>query len=210
PTLTNLDICRTVVELYICPSDPSEKTLTGGNNVVYPNWCWEASTACSQSGIAITTYKGINGRTFDATAASVPVPQAMYDRRMGYLRQPTDRPYNRIMQMKDVLDGTSNTLIVGEISPAWQAWGFWAGWHSPITTAYPINYLRNVYHSREARIAATHGWPQGFSASSFHPGGAQFLMVDASVHFISETVNFTEYQQLADPDDGLPVGGFNY
>ena len=35
------------------------------------------------------------------------------------------------------------------------------------------------------------------------------VMGDGSVHFLSESVNLPVYQQLVDPDDGLPVGGFN-
>ena len=40
----------------------------------------------------------------------------------------------------------------------------------------------------------------GFASS--HSGGAQFLMLDSSVRFISENINSEELQQLADRADG--------
>jgi prepilin-type processing-associated H-X9-DG protein len=44
----------------------------------------------------------------------------------------------------------------------------------------------------------------GFASS--HSGGAQFLMLDSSVRFISENINPLEFQQLADrADGGSPV-----
>ena len=114
----------------------------------------------------------------------------------------------RTMAIKDVIDGTSNVLFVGENSPGWNAWQHWAGWHSPMTTQYPINHASRKWGSPQVRVTSHHGWTEGFGANSFHPGGAQFLLVDGSVHFLGETINFANYQRLGDPDDGLPVGGF--
>jgi hypothetical protein len=40
---------------------------------------------------------------------------------------------------------------------------------------------------------------------SFHPGGAQFTLGDASVRFIPETVNATVYMALGGRNDGVPA-----
>lgn len=205
---TNLDLCLSVFPVFICPSDPTPSKLSGGNNVIYPNWCWPAmNSGCPQTGVGIASYKGINGLGYDLTSTASAVPQAMFDRRMYLDYQPSDRPYNRVIGIRDVTDGTSNVLFVGEISPAWYAWGAWSDGADEITTGFPINASLRTYGSPQARVNATHGWQSGFAASSWHVGGAQFLSVDGSVHFLSENINFTSYQQLADPDDGLPIGG---
>lgn len=53
----------------------------------------------------------------------------------------------------------------------------------------------------------------GFTFSSFHPGGAQFAFVDSSVHFIAKSNNcrtssLGTSQELGDRSDGQTVGEF--
>lgn len=122
--------------------------------------------------------------------------------------QPTDAPSNMILRDRDITDGMSNTLAIGEASPSFNAWGSWASWHAPMSTGQPINYAKRLWKNQSGRLAANnHGWTDGMAASSFHEGGAHFLLVDGSVHFISDSKDFPTYQQSAHPQDGLPAGG---
>jgi hypothetical protein len=69
-------------------------------------------------------------------------------------------------------------------------------------------------------LAAAHAPINGFDATqvgydfasaafgSFHTGGCQFVLGDGSVHFLSETMDHSTYQQLAVRADGQPVGGY--
>jgi prepilin-type processing-associated H-X9-DG protein len=42
-----------------------------------------------------------------------------------------------------------------------------------------------------------------------HLGGAQFLFVDGTVHFLSQNIDHARtYQRLGGRSDGLPVGQF--
>ncbi|WP_417393109.1 DUF1559 domain-containing protein [Gimesia sp.] len=210
----NLEVAQTPLNLYHCPSDPSGNNVSGGN-MVWSNWCFPATCpAASRNNIAVTTYKGVDGRAFDQTLAASPMPHGMFDRRMGLQASGGGGSLvtpNRTMKMRDVLDGTSNVLFVGENSPGFHAWSSWAAWHSPMTTAYPINHPFAVWGNAQTRIGSgAHGWVDGFAASSYHEGGAHFLLVDGSVHFFSENMDFLTYQQLGHPQDGLPVGGFSY
>ena len=49
---------------------------------------------------------------------------------------------------------------------------------------------------------------QGRTFGSMHKGGAQFVMVDGSVQFISENINLGTYQNLAIRNDGQVLGEF--
>ncbi|QDT96062.1 DUF1559 domain-containing protein [Gimesia aquarii] len=207
----NLDVAQTPMSLYRCPSDPTLPRVSGGNQV-WSNWCFPAScTSASRNNIAVTTYKGVDGRGYDQTLAASPMPHGMFDRRMGLVASGGGGSLvtpNRTIRMRDVVDGTSNVLFVGENSPGFHAWSSWAAWHSPMTTAFPINHPWTVWNSAQARISSgAHGWIPGFASSSYHEGGAHFMMVDGSVHFLSENMDFLTYQQLGNPQDGLPLGG---
>ncbi|MCS5630418.1 MAG: DUF1559 domain-containing protein, partial [Pirellulaceae bacterium] len=45
---------------------------------------------------------------------------------------------------------------------------------------------------------------QGFK--SRHKGGAQFVLVDGSVQFLSENIDYVTYNRLGDRRDGGPLG----
>ena len=79
----NLEVARTPLPVYRCPSDPTDNQVSGGNQV-WSNWCYPASCpTSSRDNIAITTYKGVDGRGYDLTSAASPMPHGMFDRRMG-------------------------------------------------------------------------------------------------------------------------------
>jgi hypothetical protein len=82
--------------------------------------------------------------------------------------------------LREITDGSSNTLIVGEVT------GANIPWTAPM----------------DVEIAAhpTVGDPQGFS--SHHPGGAQFLGADGAVHFVSETIDPGTLTLLFERNDG--------
>jgi hypothetical protein len=42
---------------------------------------------------------------------------------------------------------------------------------------------------------------------SDHPGGAQFVLCDASVAFLSDSVNYLLYQQMGSRNDAEPLAG---
>ena len=44
--------------------------------------------------------------------------------------------------------------------------------------------------------------------SSWHPGGANFVFGDGSVHFITESIDLNTYWRLGDRADGYVVGDF--
>ncbi len=109
-----------------------------------------------------------------------------------------------------ITDGQSITIAVGEMRPkcSWHARDGWmhidAMWFA--TTA-PINYPtcpgEPSYNATSCNNEADWGTAQGFK--SLHTGGANFVMCDGSVHFISEAIDYTTYQRLGDRRDGQAI-----
>ncbi len=104
------------------------------------------------------------------------------------------------LQLKEITDGTSKTLMIGEgiveqdfESAAYFAMSNWA------TCGMPLNYWIENY-TYETRGAAT--WPETRGFKSMHPGGAQFVMADGSVQYITEGIDHRVYRGLATRDGG--------
>jgi len=113
------------------------------------------------------------------------------------------------VQFKDITDGLSTTLMVGEITfddarTGYRAWtrgcnlldlSACAGCKNvanPIN-AIPFNGANNF---------------NDMSFGSNHPGGCQFLFADGSTHFIKDVVEMNVYKALASRNGGEVVGEY--
>ncbi len=100
-------------------------------------------------------------------------------------------------KFKQVTDGLSKTFLVGETLPEQCAYqGAYAPNFSLAGTQIPLNLL-----------TATCPAPPGCHATgcgfkSPHPGGVHFAMVDASVQFVNENIDYRIYNEL-----GTRAGG---
>jgi prepilin-type N-terminal cleavage/methylation domain-containing protein/prepilin-type processing-associated H-X9-DG protein len=116
--------------------------------------------------------------------------------------------------MHDVIDGTSTTILMGEIRPVCgvytnKSWvsedALWVSTFGPIN--FPTCPGEPGYSSAAGCNSQTsHPTSQGFK--SRHPGGAQFLLCDGSVRFIIQTIPWDTYQRLGGRRDRQPVGDF--
>jgi prepilin-type processing-associated H-X9-DG protein len=94
---------------------------------------------------------------------------------------------------KQVTDGLSNTFLLGEVLPENCVYqGQWAPNFSMAGTSQPLNSF--VEPKCDPAAAACHTTKCGFTSA--HPGGAHFAMVDASVHFINDTIDHVLYNNL--------------
>ncbi|EAQ78045.1 DUF1559 domain-containing protein [Blastopirellula marina] len=188
-TVTNSVFQNLPNEAYQCPSFPRETLRLLQNN-----------------------YFGVMGGVgADGSVARQTSPYEIYDN--GLLFQ------NSATGMRDITDGTTNTVIIGESidqylgdnsTPTHHGWAQGARTHSTVN-----GYLNNVAATKNpinrAKDLATAGvhphviWQTTFGSK--HPGGCQFVYADGSVHFMGETVNLVLYQQLGVRNDGGPVGG---
>jgi prepilin-type processing-associated H-X9-DG protein len=122
------------------------------------------------------------------------------------------------VKIKDVPDGTSNTLFVGETIVDRSAHTFdnaqilkkyWAGNDTGTAHAgtlasinWPVDPNVNKCSDKPGPQFYRYNFHVTMGFESFHPGGVNFLMVDGSVAYINESVDFRTYQLVGTKDDG--------
>jgi prepilin-type N-terminal cleavage/methylation domain-containing protein/prepilin-type processing-associated H-X9-DG protein len=195
------DIVTRQLPILTCPSDPSAMP----NNLLY-HWFH-----ISNLDVAVTSYKGVMGDNelwpdggndlYNAATGfgSEPDCHAWAD------RQPCNGLFWRMayldpIQLKQITDGQSNTLMIGESvasqdyhSAAFFADGDWA------VCSLPLNRF-NIEGLDPDKMVEEWYYQRGFK--SLHPGGAQFVFADGSVHFIQEDINHSTYRAYATRDRG--------
>jgi len=116
--------------------------------------------------------------------------------------------HNTAYKMRDLIDGTSNTFLVGERASRLNVP---AGEPAHLST-----WVGVIPEGEEAfaRILGGTDHPPNDPAghledfSSFHEGGAQFLLGDGRVRFVSENIDEGLYESLATRQGGEVVGEF--
>jgi len=120
-----------------------------------------------------------------------------------------------------IKDGLSNTLMFGESVPAQNDHirGDWLNWNSHrahATTIIPINYLTDKQYTNWNSpppsgdrcvdpIRNVGNWSVSMGFKSRHSGGANFVLADGSVRFLTSNITHTTYQLLGCRDDGMPT-----
>jgi prepilin-type N-terminal cleavage/methylation domain-containing protein len=124
---------------------------------------------------------------------------------------------NSRVGIRDITDGTTNTLMVGEISgtplndttnnPA-RAWIQGASNETASVAMYSCKNVRwGIGQARYTSGNLNYLFnDQRFGSN--HTGGAQFLLGDGAVKFISENIDINLYQSLATRDGGEVPGEF--
>ncbi|MCH2202741.1 MAG: DUF1559 domain-containing protein [Fuerstiella sp.] len=123
-----------------------------------------------------------------------------------------------IVKLRDVSDGSSNTLFVGEVKnhdddtgdPEGSGRSFWVGvsggfdgrlWDKHIRMTNTEHRINQLPDGMEDIPGKDGDWSFG----SFHPGGAHFVLGDGSVHFVNQGIDGSIYERLGCRDDGLHV-----
>ncbi|MCB1512959.1 MAG: DUF1559 domain-containing protein, partial [Hyphomicrobiaceae bacterium] len=191
-------VTQTIVDVYVCPtaegaSNPifTDRADAGGNNpnpalgLFYPvsmgptepdtcHFCPEGTRGSDGNYCC----QGRNYGTLDLRERPNPSSTGMFGR------------FNDERTFAQVTDGLSNTYLVGESLPAQCAYGgAFAPNFSLAGTSIPLNTFESC-----PRPPGCHNRGCGFKSE--HPGGAHFAMVDGSVHFTAETINYRTYNAL--------------
>ena len=129
----------------------------------------------------------------------------------------------RRRRIRDITDGTSNTLAVGErayllngqVLNAGSVFGFVGNDDARLSSTPPTGFVGVAGSGRDA-INSTNGDSSRQSFSSLHTGGAQFVLADGSVRFISENIDHvinsgtvqSTFQRLIAVNDGQTIGEY--
>jgi prepilin-type N-terminal cleavage/methylation domain-containing protein len=232
-TKANLDFQRfpgsteyigsTLLSVYLCPSDSSPRrydvsdTTNGGTASMAvcnyaassgPSYLADSVSSCACSeGSPLSSQYGM-GSSSDADKSGNIVP-AMRCR----------GPFNvsirtRCVAFNEIYDGLSNTILFGEVLPDCsgyirQGWALGNNGQGAVTTVVPINYdTCNPSPGMDGNGQSCHSYCNGNMELGFrsrHPGGAQFVLGDGTVHFVNETIDHTLYKYLGAIDDGEAV-----
>ena len=195
-------VVSTVVETFLCPSDPGPT-----NYVTTSSLSYSISPGTTTLQGAFTNYDFSVRRT--SSTSAIWTQENPLDRRMFGL--------DASSRIRDVTDGTSNSVMVCEtlrncIDGVAQTWGYakWVG-HG-VDLAYPRGINDRICCAWDAvpnaRPILASRLGQWSITGSMHPGGAQYAFVDGSVRMISESTEILVLQRLAYISDGQVIGEF--
>jgi prepilin-type processing-associated H-X9-DG protein len=117
------------------------------------------------------------------------------------------------VRLAAVSDGTSNTLALGERAHSLLTadtaayWSWWADGDigdTMFSTLFPMNPQDRV---KDGSLPFTDSLYWTSSASSRHPGGANFAMLDCSVRFIKNSIDCWTIDPATNLTRGLTQGG---
>lgn len=206
----NLAMGRRTISTYLCPSDPAPQTFT-------------VNDGTNDYEIASANYVGVIGYGSVSMTPGSPAGKGAFYR-------------NSRTKLRDITDGTSNSMLVGErtyqhnfvqgATPAaanstWYAaipnvernagmmsMPMMTEWQGSLVLGHVGQPAMTMPMSMPAMTHTPNTTNHIVNFSSPHKGGIQFLMADGSVHFLSENTHYETYRNLGQIDDGEVLGEF--
>jgi len=197
-------LISTPLPWLMCPSDDSP-------NVSNEQWYWIGNHF-----VAVTSYRGVAGDSVvckldpgnynNPMCTETPWPnlgsRPDCQNNLSCNGLIWRNTYARPIQLRHIIDGQSKTFMVGEavVSQDYHSVAFFADavWAS---CGIPLNYFLIGLPVEELKER----WNETRGFKSMHPGGAQFVMADGSVHFVNESIDHNIYRGLATRNGSEPV-----
>jgi len=203
----------TPVDIYMCASDP-----TSGNNPILDKRGDSPSFNPAES--AMLSYPGSMGPThpdncpfcpddkpspdnwccqgcnFGSFGSGCGMEDGSFAGMFGRFQKP--------IALKRVSDGLSKTVMAGETIPSHYIWNGAFVPNFPVSSmSIPINTMEQDGNLHGGHTLILWAITSGFK--SYHPGGANFVMGDGSVHFFSEGIDHRLYANLGTRAGNEPV-----
>ncbi len=206
PHANNGEAVKTVVTVFVCPSDPDSREPVFNDRAC-------ATPSMNPNPSLGMWYQACMGPTSTDSCVFCPEPKSSPTDPDSYCcqgwnygtRDPPDNStgmfgrYPSRIRFADVQDGLSNTIMVGETLPGQCCYnGAYAPNFSLAGTTIPINTFELCPTPPGCHVRAC-----GYK--SLHPGGANFVMGDGSVHFLPEATDYRLYNELGTRDGGEVV-----
>ncbi len=208
PAVNNTGFATTVIPMFTCPSD----NLPKQDDDQYGKSNYLGCMGSAQNIAGAPPTPGITWMLMSVTANECGQGSTRGGRHQnGIMRFDNENNNSYHQTFGDITDGSSNTFHFGEVSesenvkasiindgnfPIWAA----ANDEQGCATRYVGSALR-LANNRFFLNRKT-GFASNLSFGSKHTGGAQFVMGDGSVKFISENINTNIYAYLAGANDG--------
>ncbi len=216
---SNLDVLRTLrVANYRCPSSTHEMASSGTVSDSNDN---------TLQGMRID-YAGIAGAHPAPGGATACGSSTAYG--LNYYCDNGLLAPHSVFRIRDVTDGSSNTIITAEqsglVNNTDMRANYHGGWYgmasnhtkpSKVTgsdgTFYgagttSVRYPINSSWKSGAPSGADNSYDGNTIINSFHTGGVHVALADGAVRFISENIDFTTLTQLCARNDGEVIGEF--
>jgi len=185
------DLCKTKLSVFICPSDSLPDIYTNGN---YPkaNYCANLGTVVGN----ITNCADGNARGNVQT---------------GMFMMSNENDNTWVTKMKSIQDGTSNTILFGEITesenvknanneanyPIWAGGNPNGGCNGLANAGAVLRFVDTNYF-----INRRTGAESNMSFGSKHGAGANFVFADGSVRFLDQSIDVAAYRAMGTRDGG--------
>ncbi|QDT66992.1 DUF1559 domain-containing protein [Calycomorphotria hydatis] len=165
PATDQLSLVTSPVTVFLCPSDP-------GPTVGTENHQFSMATGAYRTSYGLVSHVGDGGwnTTWIENTSS---EKGMWGP-------------NGAARIRDITDGTSNTVAISEAPLQKKTVEDWTG---PYWNAYTYIYWIELKKGINVIVPDTIPGVGRNGAGSEHVGGVQFLMADGSVHFISENAD---------------------
>lgn len=191
---TTMQGINTVLDVYRCPSD---EAMTHTEGVVLP---FRGASTRVPIQPAVGSYAWVMG------VSTVSVGSDIKFKNSGLFM------YARTFKLRQVIDGLSNTMFVGEVTNGhkneldqYSVWSFSDRLNSSLrTTSNPLNTPAGF----PERVGSSSTPDSNGAFRSLHPTGANFGFGDGHVEFLSEDIELPVYQEMSTraPLDSLQTG----